>query len=528
MSAIDTIQNTNSQNFNEFIFIINNEQSFSRIFKKIPFPPVHFFTSPSDALYHILTKKEKDKNYSALIFCEQELEEIYATLIVSLLMLHPLGSLFPVIAIFDKIPNETDKVLLHQRLVEKENLKTLGAFDFLEFPYTVDKIIELAEQAFIKYTKENTNHIETLNAIQNANEEAKAHFQKAWNERIQNFEKNFVRFFYLPNDNASYEETYLIGKQKYYDRLFNQATVCFERSSEDSSLRKADSYMFLYAIQKEKLGYESSKNYLEKAISAFIEKKDWEKVQNSASLYAKDFPTEESPLYNCLQKEFSSENYLAVNEIINYNQKLLKMNKVAEILLKANRSTAFPPEMTAMFNKNIALKQIIYHSDLQDHIFDEQAYIQGQIREKTLQRLEQQKEARRRGEDPLLPKREVRSQEKIILNPNKIVSGDNLIDERKKVKVAPSLLSNIETEKKNSSANNQAEQIEKKTTNENNSQLKAKEKTSSQNSFVPAFGEENESSTVETVPTVYLEKNKSFINDIVNMAKFTRKVYKNK
>ena len=515
MSNLDTTENLDIQKFKEFIVITNNEQSFSRAFKQNLFPNVRYFNAPSDALYHIFTHKEKDKSYSALLFCEQELEDIYATLIVSLLLLHPLGSLFPVVVIFDKLEDETDRVLIHQRDVEKENLRTLGAFNFLEPSYTSNKVKELAELAYEKYVAEENKYKETLETIQNANEEAKIHFQKAWKERIQNFEKNFVRFFYLPDNNASYEEVYLIGKQKYYDRLFNQATVCFERSSESPSPRKADSYVYLYAIQKENVGAECSKNYLEKAITAFIEKKDWGKVEESVNLFSRDFPREDSPLYEALANEFSKEHYDIVNAIIDNNKQNLKMNKVAEILMRSNNSTTFPPEIVTMLNRNSELKQIIFQSNLQEN-FDDEAYLQDQQLERTLRRLQLQKEARLRGEGPKLPPREVRSQEKIVLNTQNI---QNILDnDKKKTKLEkpsyPLLNDTFENEK----------QEEKNLVEDQNSSKTAMPKNMP---FIPPFGEENKTATVEGVPTIYL-KNNSFIGDIINMTKYTRKLYKNK
>ncbi len=506
MSQLDNIQNLDTQKFKEFIIITNNEESFSRAFKEDTFPNIRYFHAPSDALYHIFTNREKDNSYSALIFCEQELEDIYATLIISLLLLHPLGSLFPVIVIFERLKDDTDKVVLHYHNVEKENLKTIGAFNFLEFPYTVKKVKELTELAYEKYLAEENKHTETFATIQNANEEAKEHFQKIWNERIQNFEKNFVRFFYLPDNNASYEEVYRIGKQKYYDRLFNQATVCFERSSESPSPRKADSYVYLYAIQKENVGAENSKNYLEKAINAFIDKKNWGKVEECVNLFARDFPRDESPLYETLTNEFVKGHYDIVNGIIDNNKDNLKMNRVAEILLRTNNSTAFPPEISTMLSRNKELKQIIFQSNLQEQ-FDDDTYIHDQEVERTLRRLQLQKEARLRGEKPKLPPREHRSQEKIVLNSS---IQDFLENDKKKTKIDNYSLID----------NNQ----EKKTTNtEENTQ----NSTPKNMPFIPPFGEENKNATVEGVPTVYLKSN-SFIGDIINMTKYTRKLYKNK
>ena len=83
--------------FEEFIVITNQEDTsfYDSNAQSIDVLDIKIFSSPADALYHILTKKETKLSYSALILCDYDLGDFNAAFLLSLLRLHPLGALFP-------------------------------------------------------------------------------------------------------------------------------------------------------------------------------------------------------------------------------------------------------------------------------------------------------------------------------------------------------------------------------------------------------------------------------------------------
>lgn len=418
--------------FEEIIVISDHEEPSLQEYSdnEFNFLEVRTFSYPADALYHILTKKENRITYSALILCERTLGDFDAALLISLLRLHPLGTLFPVVVLLEPEILGGDLQILE---TEKCNLQALGAFGFLERPYTPQELMDLVQNALTVHAEEEQKHLKTMQAIENASEEIKAHFTKTWKQRLINFEKSFVRFFYTPAANAGFEEIFLVGKQKYYDRLFNQATACFERSSADESPHKADSLIYLYAIQKEQCNPENGKIYLERAVDAYIDDRKWDKAAECADLFAKEYPDWQNPIYLALQKHFGRSDFSVVNNIIECAKNVLPVNDMVEFLLRLNGSKTFPPAVNAFINDHKELKRVIYESNFRETTPDGEEYRKQQERERTLKRLEMQRLARLNGEEhKYMPKRQPRSSEKIILNEPKMFSFDLSDKEPKK------------------------------------------------------------------------------------------------
>lgn len=490
--------------FEEIIIISDHEETSLQGYDdgEFNFLEVKNFSYPADALYHILTKKENRITYSALILCEHTMGDFDAALLISLLRLHPLGTLFPVVVLLDTDTQETDQQLAE---IEKANLQALGAFSFLERPFTSQDLMNLAGKALAAHAEEEQKHYKTMQALERADDDAKAHFTQAWKQRLVNFEKSFVRFFYTPAENAGFEEIFLVGKQKYYDRLFHQATTCFERSSVNESPHRADSLIYLYAIQKEQDNPENAKIYLERAVDAYIDEAKWDKAGEYANLFSQEFPDRQNPIYHALQKHFSHANYTVVNNIVESAKTFLPLNDMAGFLLKLNGSKTFPQPITAFIDSNKELKQIIYESNFKETTLDGEEYRRQQERERTLKRLEMQRLARLSGkENNVMPKRQPKNNEKIVLNDPGKLSFDFSDKEQKKNELT-------ETDPVSP-----ADGEEKKSQTKNTSDTASK------------FGT-NSSETVEGLPTVMLDGgNGSFLGDIINMAKFTRNLYKKK
>lgn len=127
--------------FEEFIVITNQEDTsfYNTNAQSIDVLDIKIFSSPADALYHILTKKETKLSYSALILCDYDLGDFNAAFLLSLLRLHPLGALFPVGVVFYPGNTAFDNEFLKK---EQTNLSTLGAAFFLISPFNIGKLLE--------------------------------------------------------------------------------------------------------------------------------------------------------------------------------------------------------------------------------------------------------------------------------------------------------------------------------------------------------------------------------------------------
>lgn len=422
--------------FEEIIIISDREDSSISNYKieEFNFLEVRNFVSPPDALYHILTRKEQKISYSALILCEQNLDDFDAALLISLIRLHPLGSLFPVVVLLDKPENSEES---HFIQLEKMNLLALGACGFLIRPYSAQEIMDISRSALAKYAEEEQKHLRTMQAIDSATDEIKQHFIKTWKQRLINFEKSFVRFFYTPDANASFEEIFLVGKQKYYDRLFNQATQCFERSSVSESPHKADSLIYLYAIQKEQSNPEAGKIYLERAIDAYVEDENWDKVKESTGLFKKDYPDSKNPIFLALKKSFMRTQYFTVTSIVESVKDVIPVEELAEYLVQINGSKNFPPMLGSMLDKYQDLKKVIYESNYKETTLDGEEYKKHQERERTLKYLEMKRQARLSGEeDKFGIKRQPKSTEKITLITPENFSLDFQFDKEAKKKMS--------------------------------------------------------------------------------------------
>lgn len=485
--------------FEEFIVITNQEDTsfYDANAQSIDVLDIKIFSSPADALYHILTKKETKLSYSALILCDYDLGDFNAAFLLSLLRLHPLGALFPVGVVFYPGNTAFDKDFLKK---EQANLSTLGAAFFLIPPLGIGKLLEKANDSLFLYTHELQKYHATLNALEKTTEEKRLAFSTNWKKRVHSFEKSFVRFFYTPAEDADYKEIFLVGKQKYKDRLFNQASRCFERSSSQSSPHKSDSLAYLYGIHKELGSPETGRYYLERAIHAYIETENWDNAAKSAKLFSQDFPEGQNPIFTALQNNFALTNYNAVNKIIESAKTVFPVNEIAEFLLQMNGSKVFPPSMAAYLDTQKELQQIIFKSNIKDIVLDGEAYRKQQEQEKKLNYLEQRRLSRINGtentQNAASPQNQNLLQSSARLPSRDTVQNAPAAPPPLKEKLAQALKENHTQEKK------QAGQ---------------------------AKNEEAETPSVESMPTIMLKGGKgSFLEDMLNMAKYTRTLYKKK
>ncbi len=352
------------------------------------------FDAPEKALYHILTKKENDLAYCALVLCDYHFGDFDAALLISLLRIHPLGPLFPLGIIFNMPKSAEDSDLLDKEI---KNLKILGASFFLIRPFTFQEMMSTFKEAYEKNSKDMQKYYNNLLALEKANEEKRGLFISNWEQKLNNFEKGFMRFFYTPDENAPFEEQFQTGEQKYHDRLFGQATTCFERSSSQDSPHKSDSFVYLYGIQKEQGQPEKGKAYLEKAVQSFIENGDWDKVSSSTEIFMEDFPQEQNPLYTALQKNFALTNYSTVNSILEVAEKMLPTDEIANFLLQINGTKKFPPAIAGFLDKHKELQQVIFQSNIKEMLLDGDEYRREQERIRAIAYLEQQRLSRIRG-----------------------------------------------------------------------------------------------------------------------------------
>ena len=132
--------------FDEIIIISDKKESIPVDLSSLD-ASIISFNAPENALYHILTKKENDLAYCALVLCDYHFGDFEAALLISLLRIHPLGTLFPIGVIFNMPKSAEDSDLLDK---EMKNLKTLGASFFLIRPFTFQEMLTTFKDAFAK------------------------------------------------------------------------------------------------------------------------------------------------------------------------------------------------------------------------------------------------------------------------------------------------------------------------------------------------------------------------------------------
>lgn len=453
------------------------------------------FSAPENALYYILAQKENNISYSALILCEYSFGDFDAALLISLLRLHPLGILFPVGVIFNTAENNFDEDFIAK---EKMNLKALGASFFLVYPFSFKSVSVIARELFMQHKESTKKYYANLQALENAPEEKRKLFHTNWEQKINNFEKGFVRFFYTPDENANYEELFAIGQQKYQDKLYRQASTCFERSSSEESPHKSDSFAYLYTIEKEQGQPEKGRAYLERAVNAFIDNGEWEKAAHSAELFSEDFPEEQNPLYPAIQKNFAHTNYGTVNKILEAAQKILPAEDIAGFLLQMNGSKKFPPVIAKYLDKHRDLQQIIFSSRMKDLVLDGDEYRREQERIRAITYLEKQRLERIHGKKS--------TPENAQANKAKASQTNAPDSDQKELLAALSL---------NLAAENANFPDETEQTDTAGSDANSREK-------IPQLH------PVEDMPTVMLDAKGSFLGDMINMVKYTRTLYKKK
>lgn len=487
-SSDEYIDGNTSSFFDEIIIISNKEECIpaDTDFLDAAIIP---FSAPENALFYLLAQKENNISYSALILCEYNFGDFDAALLISLLRLHPLGILFPVGVIFNSSEKDFDSDFIAK---EKINLKALGASFFLVYPFSFKSVSVIARELYIQNKETIKKYYANLQALEKAPEEKRKLFHTNWEQKINNFEKGFVRFFYTPDENANYEDLFVTGQQKYRDKLFKQATNCFERSSSEHSPHKSDSFVFLYNIERERGQPEKGKAYLEKAVNAYIENGEWEKAAHSAGLFSEDFPEEQNPLYPAIQKNFACTNYGTVNKILESAQKVLPVKDIADFMLQMNGSKQFPPVIAKYLDTHKDLQQIILSSKIKELVPDGDEYRREQERIRAITYLEKQRLARIHGE------------KSAAANAN----AGNAQTQADEKELLASLALNLTAE--NADFPDDDSQTDQNAAAENKKQKDPKLRP------------------VEDLPTVMLEGNGSFLGDMINMVKYTRTLYKKK
>lgn len=483
--------------FDEIIIISDKEEYIPADISSIDATIIPF-SAPENALYYILAQKENNISYSALILCEYAFGDFDAALLISLLRLHPLGALFPAGVIFSAPQNDADKEFIAK---EKINLKALGASFFLVHPFSFQSLSVITRGLFAQNQIAFEKYYNNLLALEKAPEEKRRLFMANWEQKINAFEKSFVRFFYTPDENADYEEIFEIGQQKFNDRLFHQATTCFMRSSKEDSPHKSDSFAYLYIIEKEQGQAEQGKVYLERALNAFMENNEWEKAADCAKMFSEDFPAEQNPLFSALQKNFSRTNYGTVNKILETAEKIFPTKDIAAFMLQFNGSKDFPPAIAKYLSIHTELQKIIFSSNIKDLILDGDAYRKEQERQRALNYLEKQRLTRIHGENPAK-------------------TGKTQTSQTKREPIA-SLALDLNSQEDDSPADK--ETLPNKTNNDNAINFKEEEtiKGNKEKQKEPQLHR------VEDMPTVMLSGG-SFLGDMINMAKYTRNFYKKK
>lgn len=483
--------------FDEIIIISDKEEYIPADADFLDAAIIPFF-APENALYYILAQKENNISYSALILCEYSFGDFDAALLISLLRLHPLGTLFPVGVIFNPAENTDDFIAK-----EKKNLKALGAAFFLVYPFSFKSVSVIARELFIQNKEAVKKYYANLQALENAPEEKRSLFHTNWEQKINNFEKGFVRFFYTPDENADYEELFAIGQQKYQDKLYAQASNCFELSSTDGSPNKPDSFAYLYCIEKEQGQPKKGREYLERAVSSFIENAEWEKAAHSAELFSEDFPEEQNPLLSAIKKNFAHTNYGMVTKILETAQKVLPAKDIAGFMLQINGSKKFPPVIAKYLDRQKDLQQIIFSSNIKDIVLDGDEYRREQERIRAITYLEKQR-LERIQEKKSAP--ENAQANKAQTSQNNAQSSDQ------KELLAALSLSLAAEDADFSDEKKQAEQTDNAAAADRDKEIQ----------------KEPQLHPVENMPAAMLDAKGSFLGDMINMVKYTRKLYKKK
>lgn len=167
-----------------------------------------------------------------------------------------------------------------------------------------------------------------------------------------------------------------------------------------------------------------------------------------------------------------------------------------------NGSKVFPPSIAGYLDTQKELQQIIFKSNIRGIVLDGEAYRKQQEQERKLNYLEQQRLSRINGTGNTLKTAPPPS--KNPLQPPAQTPDRNTAQEAAAADPPPSLKEKLA-----------------QTLKENNTQEK---KQAGQ-----AKNEETETPSVESMPTIMLKGGKgSFLEDMLNMAKYTRTLYKKK
>jgi len=289
-SAVSLKNDADMSLFSEVLLVAKDEESSRedrRVLRRTGFRGMQFFSSGVDIIRYILTKRENVKSpYSCLVICHEQLSDMDASTLVSLLRLHPQGSVIPVLTIItpDTLPSHSVSLESY-----KEKYKLLGVFDVLMRPLTPNEIFKIAQKAYAVYEEMNNKSKALAVAVEKASESLRVRYNAAEQEKVKLFELTIAKFIFESPQGMSYEEAYNEGCEKLKNKLYEHAWRYFKRAIAADSPYKADALFALYQLYKERQESSTSKVYLIQACQAYIDDGAWDRVEECVKCFSQEF-----------------------------------------------------------------------------------------------------------------------------------------------------------------------------------------------------------------------------------------------
>ena len=283
--------------FSEVLFVAKDEESAredKRVLRRTGFRGMQFFSSGVNLIRYILaTRKNIDSSHSCLVICHEQVSDMDANNLISLLRLHPQGNIVPVLVFSNSEMFSSHAVPFENR---REKYKSLGAFDVLARPLTPNDIFHASQEAYSLYEKMDKKRKVLEIAVGKAQEELKERYYLAEKEKIKFFELTIAKFSFESPLDMSYEDAYYAGCEKLNHKAYDQAWQYFKRAITDDSACKPDALFGLYLLYKEQQEAGSSKIYLIQACQAYIDNGDWDRVEDCVIRFSEEFPKCSHPI----------------------------------------------------------------------------------------------------------------------------------------------------------------------------------------------------------------------------------------
>lgn len=323
--------------FSEVLLVAKDEEisrEDKRVLRRTGFGGVRFFSSGVDTAKYILMKRKSSRfTYSCLVVCHEQLSDMDATTLVSLLRLHPKSAMIPLLVIMSP---ESDSMSSYIVPMEnrKEKYYSLGVFGLLTYPLTPDEIFQISQNAYVYYDKMNMKYKALIGTLETADDSLKLRYELAEQEKINLFESTIEKFSFCSPHNMSYEEVYQKGCEKFNHKLYDHAWVYFRRAIATDSSYKAQALFSLYQLCKEwhKLG--DAKIYLIQACQVYIEEGDWDKVDECVMLFSKEFARFPHPILGILTIAIKRSDVDEVAALLYVSEKYLSYEDIALSIVK--------------------------------------------------------------------------------------------------------------------------------------------------------------------------------------------------